>query len=260
LTERNIRLLLEYGGSPYGGWQQQRGRKTIQSELQSALYAVTGEHPVLHVASRTDAGVHASGQVLNFRIHSDLEARRFAPALNFHLPATISVHRSDEVSLDFHARHDAAAKRYRYRIYRGPQPAALERERSWHIRQAIDVETMTKGAACLIGEKDFNAFRSTQCAAAHARRHMYSIDIIKTARPPVGETIEILFHANAFCRYMCRILAGTLIEVGQGKRAADSIETILQGRDRRRAGVTAPPRGLTLVEVLYDLTSLERAN
>ena len=249
---RNIRLLLEYDGTPYAGWQQQDGQLTVQGCVQTALHRITGESDVqLVVAGRTDAGVHAVGQVANFRTCYPIEARRFTTALNFHLPETIRAHRAEEADNDFDARQCSVSKRYRYRIYRGPHPPALHRHRAWHIRNPVDVASMQRAAAYLLGEHDFESFRSSQCDADHAVRTMHSITMTSVARPPVGEFVDIVFHANAFCRHMCRILAGTLAEVGTQRRTVENVESTLHKRDRRAAGVTAPPWGLTLLEVLY---------
>ncbi len=248
---RNVRLLLEYDGTRYVGWQAQENGPSVQAELQRAVAELTGEHPVLRVAGRTDAGVHAIGQVVSFVTTSSIPPERFAPALNTKLPDDVSVHRSDEVPADFDARHSARGKRYRYRVYLGPQPAALESPRAWYVRGTLDLAAMRDAAATLIGEHDFESFRSAQCDAPHARRHMLSITIDETPRPPVGRYVDVVFHANAFCRHMCRILAGTLVEVGQGRRTVESVVAALEGKRRALAGITAPPHGLTLLEVFY---------
>lgn len=250
-TLRNIRLVLEYDGTGYLGWQRQANGPSIQAALEDALFEITGQRPVLSVAGRTDAGVHAAGQVINFRIASRILDWRFAPALNHHLPPSISVHLAEEVPLEFDARRDSLSKRYRYRIYRAREPAALELNRAWHVRTPLDLEAMRAAASHLIGELDFEAFRSVHCDAEHAFRAMYSIDLEQRPRPPCGEHIDITFHANAFCRHMCRIIAGTLGEVGMGKREPADVQRVLARRDRTRSGVTAPPGGLTLLEVIY---------
>ncbi|MEK7703510.1 MAG: tRNA pseudouridine(38-40) synthase TruA [Myxococcota bacterium] len=248
---RNIRLLLEYDGSAYVGWQLQENGPSIQGELLRALGTITGEKPVLQVAGRTDAGVHALGQVTSFRLAHRIPSASLAPALNGVLPRDISVHRADDVPDDFDARFSSHSKRYRYRVYRADQPAALDHQRAWHRRFPLDLVAMRRAAAHLVGELDFESFRSVQCDAAHARRRMLSIEIASIPRPPLGEHIDLVFHANAYCRHMVRILSGTLVEVGMGKRNPDDVATILVARDRRHAGVTAPPHGLTLLEVLY---------
>ncbi len=136
-------------------------------------------------------------------------------------------------------------------MYTARQPAALIQPRAWHKRRPLDVAAMIEASRCLLGELDFEAFRSAHCDAPHARRKMHAIDITSSPRPPRGELYEIVFFANAFCRHMCRILAGTLIEVGEGRRTSQSVLMAIQGRRRELAGITAPARGLTLLEILY---------
>ncbi len=248
---RNLKLLIEYEGTRYAGWALQHNAPSIAGCLMEAVAGMTGARPALCVAGRTDAGVHALGQVVSFTTASRLEAHRFPAGLNWYLPDDISVHEAREMPLSFDARRDSLAKRYRYRVYHGPQPAALERARAWYLRAPLEVEAMRVAALSLVGEHDFEAFRSAQCDAPHARRTMFGVDITRTLRPPLGEHIDITFRADAYCRHMCRILAGTLIEVGTGKRAVSEVADILAARDRKRAGITAPAHGLTLLEVLY---------
>lgn len=250
-ARRNIRIVVEYDGTRYLGWQAQAEGPSIQGTLAAALFAITGERPHIEAAGRTDAGVHALAQVACFLVSSTIPGERFAPALNAHLPDDITVHQSAEVDASFSARHDSTSKRYRYRVYNAREAAALEELRAWHVRHPLDLEAMRAAATHLIGEKDFESFRSAQCDAEHARREMFSIAIEATPRPPVGRHVDITFHANAFCRHMCRILAGNLIEVGKGRRAPDDIKAILEARDRTKAGITAPPWGLTLLQVIY---------
>lgn len=251
MSERNICLWVEYDGTPYLGWQKQKDGPSVEAELLSALNAITSTKPKLVVAGRTDAGVHAIGQVVNFKTQSTIEESRFAHALNARLPDTITIHRSESVPLDFSARLDSTGKRYRYRVYQGPHLPALEVNRVWHHRTPLDLRSMQRAAESLIGEHDFESFRSVHCDAEHAVREMFSIQIARQDRLPAGFFIDIIFHANAYCRHMCRVLAGTLCDVGRGKISNQSIQPILHARDRRRAGVTAPSSGLTLLEVHY---------
>ena len=153
--------------------------------------------------------------------------------------------------LAFDARHDSLRKRYRYRVLANRHRRALEERYAWHVRKPLDIAAMREAALHFVGEHDFNAFRSTDCDAPHARRHMIAVDIEVVPRPSLGEIVEIHFHANAYCRYMCRILAGTLVEVGEGIRTPKNVAEVLESRDRRLAGVTAPPHGLTLMQVFY---------
>ena len=251
-STQNIRLLLEYKGSAYVGWQYQPGHPSIEGELRKAIKKISGEDVELVVAGRTDAGVHAQGQVANFFTQRmEMEPRRWAPALNGLMPRDISVHRAEGAPQEFSARHDSISKRYVYKVYLGKQPAALVGELAWYRPYALNLEQMHKGAQLLIGDHDFNAFRSRHCDAAHARRSMFNITISQTERLPQGKLVEITFHANAFCRHMCRILAGTLVELGMGKRSVESIGHALASGERDHAGMTAPPHGLTLLHVEY---------
>lgn len=246
----NFRLIFEYDGSRYIGWQQQENLVSVEGTLRAALEQLLQQKVDLIVAGRTDAGVHARAQVVNFFAETELPARKLAPGLNYYLPRDISVHLGEEVPDSFNAKLDSLSKIYRYRVYQGPQRAALA-TRSWHVRKPLNVEAMRAAAEHLIGELDFNAFRSVHCDASHAVREMFSIDIRQVPRPPVGHTVDIFFHANAYCRHMCRILAGTLVEVGMGRRSPQDVQRILASRDRTQAGITAPPSGLTLMEVRY---------
>lgn len=248
---RNIRLLLEYNGSQYVGFQEQETGPTIQGCLYKAFECLHMARPPMRVAGRTDAGVHAKGQVVSFLTESTLPARRFAPSLNAFLPKDITVHTSTEMPREFDAKRNSKSKRYLYQIYVGPQPAAFEQYGSWELRKTLDTAAMQQAAKPLLGEHDFNAFRSSQCEAPHAIRKIYTIEINEHPRPPLGKHIHIWFHANAFCRYMCRILAGTLVEVGRGQRSVESVGQALERRDRCQAGITAPANGLTLMEVHY---------
>jgi tRNA pseudouridine38-40 synthase len=250
-AERNIELLIEYNGARYCGWQRQDGQPTIQGELESAFKSVLETIPPLTAAGRTDTGVHALGQVVNFKASSNIEDWKFCRALNNFLPKDISVHRSREVSANFSARFDSVSKRYRYRVYEGPQPAALDHERAWWTRHPLNLEAMKEASEILVGIHDFNAFRSVHCGAESAVREMHAITFTRSPRPPLGDYLDIVFHANAFCRHMCRILAGSLVEVGLGKRTIEKLRDARDSRDRTQGGITAPPGGLTLLEVIY---------
>jgi tRNA pseudouridine38-40 synthase len=254
-TVHNIRLLIEYDGTAYAGWQRQAGQPSVQGAIEQALHKITGEPTALHkltVAGRTDAGVHALGQVANFATLRPMQARRFAPALNFWLPTDIRIHQADAVPGAFDARRWARGKRYRYRIYVGPHPLAVGRHAAWHIRRPLDLTAMRAAAAMLVGEHDFESFRSAHCDAAHAVRRMHGISIEVSPRPPVGQFVDIVLHADAFCRHMCRIIAGSLAAVGTGAKPTAWIEAALAMRRRQSAGMTAPPGGLTLLHVAYD--------
>lgn len=244
-----VRLLLEYDGCNYAGWQRQDGLQTVQGCLEAALAAVTGEDVDalrLACAGRTDAGVHAEGQLCTFFTEDPRPARRFAPALNHLLPHDVRVHRAEAVPLDFDVRRASEAKWYSYAVYTGAHPSALRRRRAWHLRRHLDLSAMRAAAATLVGEHDFESFRSAHCEAAHARRHLYALRLSAGEQLTFGTMVQLDLFGNAFCRHMCRILVGTLVEVGAGRRAPEDVQRVLAARDRRRAGMTAPPHGLTL--------------
>ncbi|HIB77364.1 MAG TPA: tRNA pseudouridine(38-40) synthase TruA [Flavobacteriales bacterium] len=249
--KRNIRLIVEYKGTHYRGWQRQKDLPSVQQEIEIAIKKITGVHQPLTVAGRTDAGVHALEQVAAFFTHHPLPIQRFARAINHFLPKDICIHRADEVNLNFNVREHSLSKQYVYSIYQARERSAIEAERSHWIRDPLDLQSMQQASKCLIGENDFNAFRSVHCDAAHAIRMIYSINISQEQRKPCGRMIHLTFHGNAFCRYMCRILAGTLLEVGQQKRSIESVASALKSKDRQLAGMTAPACGLTLVHVEY---------
>lgn len=249
---RNIKLTIEYDGTDFVGWQSQERGDSVQEAFERALIQMTGVRPILRVAGRTDSGVHARAQVASFKTESKLSVERLAGGLNALVPKTVSVHAVEEVPLDFDAKRSSQWKRYRYSIYQARYPAAQVAKYSWHLIKTLDVEAMHAAARCLIGEHDFQSFRAAQCQAKHARREMYAIEVIREARPPVGHFVHIVFHADAFVRHMCRVLTGTLVEVGRGDRSPESVAQVLAARDRRLAGVTAPPEGLCLMEVSYE--------
>jgi len=249
-----IRLLLEYDGSKLMGWQRQAGLPTVQGALEAALCAVTGEAVEaldVRCAGRTDAGVHALGQVVTFHTQSPKEPRRFAPALNHFLPESIRVHRAEAAPKGFSARHHSSGKTYRYCVYMGPHPSALLAHRAWHVRRRLSVPAMQQAAQALMGSHDFESFRSAHCDAPHARRVLHDITVALKEPWGLGQIITITLRGDAFCRHMCRIIAGTLVEVGAGLRPPTQMAEILAARSRSRAGETAPGYGLTLVQVAY---------
>ena len=249
---RTLRVILEYDGTNFSGWQKQEGlppQQTIQGALQQAVERLTLEPVTIRGASRTDAGVHARGQVVAFETPKDnVPIIGFVRGLGQFLPKAIAVRHVELAPAGWDPRRTSRGKRYRYTYWNAETPSALDRNRAWWVRGHLDVDAMQAGAAQLIGTHDFEAFRSAGCAAKHAVRTMYRIDLERGAY----ERIEMDVVGNAFCRNMVRIIAGTLCEVGLGKRAPEEVATILAARDRTRGGVTAPPQGLCLEEVIYD--------
>jgi tRNA pseudouridine38-40 synthase len=253
---RNIRLLLEYDGARYAGWQAQPGIPTVQGVVAHAIKTLTGAEAALTGASRTDAGVHAFGQVANFKTSSRIPLIGVMRGLNSILPGDIAVKEASEAAPSFDARRDAKGKRYVYRIFNGDAPSPLSRPYSWHVSVPLDIPSMRRAAHCFIGEKDFSSFRASGSDAPHSVREVLSIGV-EDRGGALGYGgagrghVEIEVRGTAFLRHMVRIIAGTLVAVGRGKLKPSSIPGIIEARDRRAAAMTAPPRGLFLMKVEY---------
>lgn len=244
---RTIKLVVEYDGTDLCGWQRQDNGPTVQQHLEEALATMTGEATAVIGASRTDAGVHAEGQVACFTTESSIPVDGFRLGLSSALPDSIAVRDAAEVGADFHARFSARGKHYRYRVLARRAPSPLRARTTWHRPRPIDADLMRRAAADLVGEHDFRGFRAAGCQARTTVRTVTSIDIATD-----DDQVIIDVRGNAFLRNMVRIIAGTLVEVGEGRRPADSIPATLASGDRAAAGQTAPARGLTLVEVFYE--------
>lgn len=243
-----FRLTLEYDGGRFAGWQvQPDGRRTLQGTLEDAVERVTGSRVRVTGAGRTDAGVHAEGQVASLRADTELGAGRLGRALNGVLPPDLAVVAAELAPEDFHARFDARAKLYRYRIWNGPARSPLRRRNALFVERLFDLGAMRRAAEAFVGTHDFASFQAARSAARSTVRTVTRCEVEGRAR---GE-VQLWVEGDGFLRQMVRILAGTLIEVGRGRRAADSMAAVLAARDRRRAGPTAPARGLTLVRVSY---------
>lgn len=267
---RTLRVLLEYDGTRFAGWQRQAERgaaapeareggavpsggaagvRTVQGTLEAAIEKMTGEKVITRAASRTDAGVHARGQVVAFSTSRwRIPLYGFERGLNSNLPDDVAVREVTEVAAGWNPRFESRGKRYRYTLWNDRLPTALGRHRAWWVRRALDLEEMQRGADHFLGTHDLEAFRSAGCPARHAIRTMYAI---KVARGEHSE-VEIDVTGNAFCRNMVRIMVGTLKVIGEGALPADAVREIIRGRDRTRAGMTAPPEGLCLEEVIFD--------
>ena len=246
---RHIRLVVEYDGTELCGWQRQLGQPTVQQHLEEALGKLLVHDVAVVGASRTDAGVHARGQVASFRTARPIPLHGIRRGLNSLLPPQIAIREATEVAEDFHPRFSATGKHYRYTLLARADRSPLWRERAWHHPEPLDIPAMTEAAAALIGEHDFSAFRAAGCTARTATRRIDSIAVTRS-----GELIEVDVRGNAFLRNMVRILVGTLAEVGTHKRPPGQVGEILASKDRTRAGRTAPAHGLELVEVRYDGT------
>jgi tRNA pseudouridine38-40 synthase len=249
---RNIRLILEYDGTAYAGWQVQDNAVTVQGCVETALGRML-KGPVRVTASgRTDAGVHALAQAANFRTEASVPLRGFVHGLNSLLPTDIAVRRADRMPAEFDSRRSAKSKTYQYFLHVAATPSAFARGSSWRLPVALDAAAMEEGAALLVGTHDFSAFRSAGCDAPHAVR------AISEARVEVrGEFLEVRLTGTAFLRHMVRIIVGTLVEIGLGKRTVGNIEELLRSGNRDDAGPTAPPQGLFLARVEYGDGPLE---
>jgi tRNA pseudouridine38-40 synthase len=243
---RRFKLTLEYEGTAYHGWQLQPGLPTIQGALQAALARIVGCPVPVIGAGRTDAGVHALGQVASFSADLRLDPLTLRRALNATLPRDIMVRHLEEAPPDFDARRSARSKTYRYTLLCRDVPSAWLARHSLHVPHALDLEAMVEAAKIVIGTHDFSAFRAGTCAAATPVR-----TVLDAAWRAEGDLWHFEITANAFLQHMVRILVGTLLEVGRGRRDPAELEAILASRDRRRAGKTLPPHGLCLVEVQY---------
>jgi tRNA pseudouridine38-40 synthase len=250
---RNIKLTLAYDGANFHGWQQQPGVPTIQGALNDAASKITQEKVFVQGASRTDAGVHALGQVAHFKTQSTLSALEFQRALNALLPPSIRVVAAEEMGPDFHARWQAQAKTYRYRIFRGRVLPPFDYRRVLHYPWPLDEAAMAEAARLFEGEHDFSSFAASSGSEDDDRdrqmvREIYSSEIV---REPDREEIAFVVRGRSFLRYMVRKIVGTLIEVGKGRLVPDDIPRLLELRDRSQSGPTVPPEGLYLVSLEF---------
>lgn len=244
---KNIKIIIEYDGTNYRGWQRQKNFPSIQEEIEKAIRKVTGEKTVLCGSGRTDAKVHAVGHVANFYTKSKIPSKKFTQVLNTELPEDIRVINSEEVPEDFHSRFSASHKRYIYKIYNENPERPLLRNYTCHIKRPLDIQSMEKASKYFIGTYDFKSFRGRKTSIKSSIRTIYSIDIEKKDDNIINVTIE----GKSFLKNMVRIIAGTLIEVGLGKREIDQIPEIIAKQDRKYAGLTAPAQGLYLERVYY---------
>lgn len=241
-----IAIGIEYDGTAYNGWQRQRTGAGIQQRVEQALSEVSNEAVEVVCAGRTDAGVHATGQVTHFDTHAQRSPRGWLLGANSILPDDISVTWVQPVGEEFHARFSAVARSYRYVILNRLVRSALQRNRAWWVYQPLDDRAMHEAAETLIGEHDFSAFRAAGCQASSPIRQ---IDAISVTRD--GDWLYLDVTANAFLQHMVRNITGTLVVIGSGERPPDWSADVLQSRDRKRAGMAAPAHGLTLVQVTY---------
>jgi len=248
---RNLKLLIQYDGSRYLGWQRQKEEdperpRTIQGKLEQVLSRMVGEKIELIGACRTDAGVHAEGQVANFLTPSSITLPELRAYCTRYLPEDIAVTAADQVDARFHARYRARRKRYVYRIWTAPYPNVFRRRYCLHLSEPLELAAMRTAAGLLTGEHDFRAFTALKSKTKSTVRTLFALEIQEREG-----WVELEFEGDGFLHNMARILTGTLLEVGAGRLAAEAVPGILAGGERSAAGPLAPPQGLCLLKVLY---------
>ena len=246
----NYRLKIQYDGTRYRGWQRQKGTDmTIQGKIERVLSEFLGQETEIHGAGRTDAGVHALEQVAHLHISgaNPPEPEELRQYLNSYLPEDIRILSADRAGERFHSRLNATGKIYRYHIIKPEADCVFMRKYAWKVPEPLEVKRMQRAVEYLLGNHDFRSFCSKPSKKKSTVRRIDGIDIEETSRE-----IQITFRGNGFLYNMVRILTGTLVEIGSGKREPEEIQTILEHKERRYAGETAPARGLFLVKVLYD--------
>ena len=240
-------LTIEYDGAPYVGWQRQANGMSVQQRLEQAVFAINGASCVVQGAGRTDAGVHALGQVAHVDLMREWREDRLRDALNAHLrPDPIAVLSTRAVDATFEARFSAVRRHYRYVIDNRRAPLALAAGRAWHVKRKLDADAMHAAAQALVGRHDFTTFRAAECQASSPVRTLERLDVRRD-----GEVIEIVTSARSFLHTQVRSLAGSLEHVGSGKWRAQDLRAALEAKDRARCGQVAPPHGLYLVAVEY---------
>lgn len=245
-ARRNIKIVLAYDGTPYFGWQVQPQGPTIQSVLQECLKKITGEQTFVKGSGRTDAGVHALGQVANFHTSCPMNPQAFTRAFNSLLPPAIVVTGADEVDDNFDAQFSAVNKLYRYRVFNRHARSPFELLRSWHVYPELDIESISRASSYLLGTQDYSSFRASGCVARSPVRTISRCEVSRS-----GDIITFEFEADGFLRHMVRNLVGTLVDVGRSRFSTTDFSIIMAAKDRMKAGRAAPPHGLYLVRVDY---------
>lgn len=245
--KKNYFIVIEYDGSNYHGWQRQKGVLTIQEVIESRLAIITGENVTVWASGRTDAGVHALGQAAHFLSTTNIPPEALWRGLNSLLPDDIVIKTLKPVPRKFHARFHARSKVYEYRILNRPLRSALLRNYSWHVPHELNLPSIEYALEILHGQHDFKAFQASGSKVKNTVRTLFRAEVAK--KP--DDMLIFTFEANGFLRYMVRNMVGTLVDLGKGKFTPDELKEIMESRDRKRAGMTAPARGLYLVEVKY---------
>jgi len=243
---RTLKLTIAYDGTAFAGWQMQANQRTVQGALEDALLPIEGTRVVVHAAGRTDAGVHAAGQVISFSLASQIPCDALARALNVRLDQDVRVMHAEDAPETFNARFDARTKTYHYAIYQASVVPPPLRHFVWHIPRALDVAAMNEAAAALVGEHDFAAFRAAGGDVVTTRREILASHMVSRDGQVVYEVT-----GTGFLRHMVRNIVGTLVDIGRGRRPVEDMIRVLLSGDRAHASATAPPQGLTLVRVDY---------
>jgi tRNA pseudouridine38-40 synthase len=243
---RRLRIIVEYDGTDFAGWQKQPGQRTVEGCLEDAIREMTGEEVFVRGAGRTDAGVHAAGQVASFPLAARIPTHGLLRGLNSILPVDLAITEVAEAEPTFDARFSARGKVYRYEVWNHVVRSPLRARRSWHVRQALDVHAIRQAAGALVGEHDFRAFRAADCERRTTRRVVHRLDVDHR-----GVELAFEIEATAFLKNMVRIVVGTLVDLGRGQLPGSAVARMLEAGDRSAGGVTAPPQGLTLLRVIY---------
>lgn len=243
---RNIKLIIEYDGKGFNGWQKQPDKLNIQGEIERAIFQITGEEVDLIASGRTDAGVHSLGQTANFKTNSKIPIEKIAIAINSKLKRSIRIQFAEEVDDMFHSRYSVKSKRYRYTINNSEHGSAIYRDMEYHFPVKLDIDKMKEAIKFFEGEHDFKAFKASGTSSKSSVRKIYKAEILQNEN-----RIYIELTGNGFLYNMVRIIAGTLVDVGIGKIKPEEITEIIESKDRKKAGKTLPPNGLCLMEVMY---------
>ena len=246
---RNIKLIIEYDGKSFNGWQKQPNKLNIQGEIEKAIGEITGEEIDLIASGRTDAGVHSLGQTANFKTNSNIPIEKIPIAINSKLKKSIVIKSAEEVEERFHSRYSVKSKKYRYTINNSQYGSAIYRDMEYHFPFNLDVNKMQEASKYFEGEHDFKAFKASGTSSKSSVRTIYKAEIIEKE----NDRIWVELTGNGFLYNMVRIICGTLVEVGIGNIKPEEIVEIIKGKDRMKAGKTLPPQGLYLVEVKYDI-------
>ena len=243
---RNIKLIIEYDGKSFNGWQKQPNKLNIQGEIERAIEEITGEKVDLIASGRTDAGVHSLGQTANFKTNSDIKIEKMAIAINSKLKKSIVIKKAEEVDEMFHSRYCVKKKTYCYTINNSEMGTALYRDMEYHFPLKLDIEKMNKAAKYFEGEHDFKAFKASGTSSKSSIRTIFKAEVKQKE-----DRVYIYLTGNGFLYNMVRIISGTLLDVGIGKIKPEDIKEIIEGKDRKKAGRTLPAHGLCLIEVIY---------